>query len=113
VDFSVQWRHLSSVKLDANTNNPLLTGGCGTSSTPCPDLADAIIPSYDYIDLATDWNIREGVDLHAGVNNVFDKNPPLVFSSIAGPSQFGNGNTFPGTYDSLGRSIFVGVTIKY
>ncbi len=113
VDFSVQWRHMSHVKLDANTSNPLLAGGCGTSSTPCPDLADAVIPSYDYIDLATDWNIREGVDLHAGVNNVFDRNPPLVFSSIAGPSQFGNGNTFPGTYDSLGRSIFVGVTIKY
>jgi iron complex outermembrane receptor protein len=53
------------------------------------------------------------VDFHAGVNNVFDKNPPQVFSAIAGPSQLGNGNTFPGTYDALGRSIFVGVTIKY
>jgi iron complex outermembrane recepter protein len=115
-DFSVQWRHLSGVHLDSNTNNPLLHGSCGGSSTspaPCPDTVDNSIPAFDYFDLATDWNVREGIDLHAGVNNVFDKNPPLVFAGIAGPSQFGNGNTFPGTYDSLGREIFVGVTIKY
>jgi iron complex outermembrane receptor protein len=116
VDFSVQWRHLSGVHLDSNTNNPILSGACGGSSTspaPCPDTVDNKIPAYDYFDLSTDWNIREGVDFHAGVNNVLDKNPPLIFAGIAGPSQLGNGNTFPGTYDALGRQIFVGVTIKY
>ena len=112
-DFSVQWRHLSGAKLDANTNNPLLSVNCGESTSPCPDTIDGHIPAYDYIDLAGDWTIREGVDFHAGVNNIFDKNPPLVYSAIAGPSELGNGNTFPGTYDSLGRSIFVGLTIKY
>jgi outer membrane receptor protein involved in Fe transport len=115
-DFSIQWRHLSGVKLDSNTPNPLLNGACGGSATspaPCPDPVDNVLPAIDYFDLATDWNVREGIDLHAGVNNVFDKNPPLVFAGIAGPSQFGNGNTFPGTYDALGREIFVGVTIKY
>jgi iron complex outermembrane recepter protein len=116
VDFSVQWRHLSGVHLDSNTNNSILSGACGGSSTspaPCPDNFDNKIPAFDYIDLATDWNIREGVDFHAGVNNIMDKNPPLIFAGIAGPSQLGNGNTFPGVYDSLGRSIFLGVTIKY
>jgi iron complex outermembrane recepter protein len=116
LDFSLQWRHMSGVRLDSNTANPLLNGPCAgsaTSPTPCPDPVDAVIPAYNYLDLSTDWNIREGIDLHAGVNNIFDKNPPLVFSGIAGPSEFGNGNTFPGTYDSLGRQIFVGVTIKY
>jgi len=116
LDFSLQWRHLSGVKLDSNTSNPLLNGPCAgsaTSPSPCPDPVDAVIPAYDYFDLSTDWNVRQGIDLHAGVNNIFDKNPPLVFSGIAGPSEFGNGNTFPGTYDSLGREIFIGVTIKY
>ncbi len=116
VDLSIQWRHLSGVRLDSNTADPLLNGACGGSATspaPCPDPVDAAIPAYDYFDLSGDWNIRSGVDFHAGVNNVFDKNPPLIFAGIAGPSQLGNGNTFPGTYDSLGRQIFVGVTIKY
>ena len=115
-DFSVQWRHLSGVHLDSNTNNPILSGACGGSATspaPCPDTVDNQIQAFDYIDLATDWNVREGIDIHAGVNNVFDKNPPLIFAGIAGPSQLGNGNTFPGTYDALGREIFVGVTLKY
>ena len=51
---------------------------------------------------------------HAGVNNLLDKDPPLLSSGgltsgITGPL---NGNTFPGVYDPLGRYIFVGGTLK-
>jgi len=116
VDLSLQWRHISGVNLDSNTNNPLLNGECGGSSTspaPCPDIKDNHIASFNYFDLASDWTVREGVSLRAGVNNLFDKEPPLVFPGIAGPEQFGNGNTFPGVYDALGREVFVAATIKY
>jgi outer membrane receptor protein involved in Fe transport len=115
-DLSVQWRHLAGTSLDINSSYALLNASCGNSGAPCPDLADARIASMDYIDLAGDWTIREGVELHAGVNNVFDRLPPVLDSNtygIAGPTQFGNGNTYPGTYDSLGRVVFVGATIKY
>jgi len=46
---------------------------------------------------------------------VFDKNPPTMDSNTWGVSAppFGNGNTFPGVYDSLGRTLFIGVTAKY
>ncbi len=110
--FSVTWRHLSSVKFDGNTNDPVLDAPCGA---PCGDLSDAIIPSYDYFDLAARWTLRPGVDLHFGVNNLFDKDPPLIDTSnlgISGPP-YGNANTFPQTYDSLGRVFFVNVTLKY
>ena len=56
--------------------------------------------------------MRTGVDLHAGVNNVFDRLPP-VLSTFVLPTGPGNDNTFPGTYDSLGRTMFIGITIKY
>jgi outer membrane receptor protein involved in Fe transport len=114
-DFSVNWRHLSSVDLDLNTSNPLLNGACGASGFPCPDLSDAHIGAFDYFDLAVNWNVHQGVSLHAGVNNVFDKDPPILDSNNYGISAppFGNGNTYPGVYDSLGRTIFVGATIKY
>ena len=106
VDFSVNWRYLSWTKFDGNQlSNPLLSNGY-------IDTSDATINSYYYIDLAADWNVRTGVDLHFGVNNVFDRLPPTLTTNAL-PLGPGNDNTFPGTYDSLGRTFFIGATIKY
>jgi len=96
---SLDWRHIGSVKLDEGINDP----------------ADARISAYDYFDLSGTWTLHTGIELRAGVDNVMDKSPPLLDSNnlpVAGPP-FGNGNTFPGVYDSLGRTIFIGVTAKY
>jgi outer membrane receptor protein involved in Fe transport len=69
----------------------------------------------DYFDVSGTWTARPGLEFRFGVNNVFDKNPPTMDSNTWGISApaFGNGNTFPGTYDSLGRTFFIGVTAKY
>jgi outer membrane receptor protein involved in Fe transport len=115
-DMSLAWRHIGGTALDLNTNNPLLAG----ATTTCPNgtvladcvIADQKIPAYDYFDLAANWNVREGVELRAGVNNIFDKEPPVLSATVT-PIPFGAANTFPGTYDPLGRNIFVGATIKY
>jgi iron complex outermembrane recepter protein len=104
VDLSLNWRHLSTVKLDVNTNQALLSNGSF-------DYADRLITDYDYFDLAANWNVRSGIDLHVGINNIFNKNPPTLQSGAL-PTGVGNDNTFPGTYDSLGRVMFVGVTLK-
>jgi outer membrane receptor protein involved in Fe transport len=111
-DFSVEWRHMSSVKLDVNQVDPTFDSVCGV---PCGDLSDAKISAYDYLDLSADWTVHEGINLHAGVQNVFDKNPPFLDSNTLGVSAppFGNGNTYPQVYDALGRTIFLGVTVKY
>ncbi|HUC60315.1 MAG TPA: hypothetical protein VMF53_00005, partial [Alphaproteobacteria bacterium] len=90
------------------SSNPLLSGTAGTPY----DAADAHINDYYYIDLAADWNVRQGVDLHLGVNNVFDRLPPTLTTNAL-PVGPGNDNTFPGTYDSLGRTFFIGASIKY
>ncbi|HTW36027.1 MAG TPA: TonB-dependent receptor [Rhizomicrobium sp.] len=105
VDFSANWRYLSGVSLDTNQSNPLL-------HSVTHNFADATIDDFWYLDLAADWNVRTGVDLHAGVNNVFDRLPPGLASGAI-PTGVGNDNTFPGTYDSLGRTMFIGATIKY
>jgi iron complex outermembrane recepter protein len=117
-DFSVDWRHLSHVNFDADT--PKL-GGTNTCTGRAAglhglcDTPDDLIKSFDYIDLAVNWNVSQGIQIHAGVNNVFATNPPIVDQSgfAASPIPFGNDNTFPGTYDSLGRTVFVGATLKY
>ena len=46
----------------------------------------------------------------AGINNLFDKDPPIT--SKYGVGQ-GNGNTFPSTYDALGRKLFMNLTARF
>ena len=74
-------------------------------------LAGADLDSVSYIDLAGIWNVTEKIEVRAGVNNVFDQEPPIV-GQAAGPSIFGNGNTFPGLYDALGRYWFAAVGLS-
>jgi len=113
VDFSANWRFLAGTKLDGNSNNPLLHKNyCSDPGVTCADVADATINDFWYLDLGADWNVRTGVDLHAGVNNVFDRLPPTLTTNAL-PTGAGNDNTFPGTYDSMGRTFFIGATIKY
>jgi len=105
VDFSANWRYISHVALDKDSGKP------GLAATTF-DASDHTINDFWYLDLAADWNVRSGVDLHAGVNNVFDRLPPTL-TTTALPASTGNDNTFPGTYDSMGRTFFIGATIKY
>jgi outer membrane receptor protein involved in Fe transport len=112
--FSIMWRHLSSAALDLNSSNPLLNSACGASGAPCPDKVDGHLPAFDYFDIATSWEVTKGLELRAGVNNIFGKNPPVVDAntySVSGPP-YGNGNTYPGVYDSLGRTLYMAVTAK-
>lgn len=118
VALSVQWRHLSGVKLDENTKNSNLNGlqqqYCANYGI-CSDPVDATIPAFDYFDVSGTWTVRPGLELRFGVDNVFDREPPTVDSNTWGESAppFGNGNTYPGVYDSLGRTFFIGATAKY
>jgi outer membrane receptor protein involved in Fe transport len=115
---SLAWRHISHTNFDANTfsiGGPANCTGRAAGLQGFCDVPDELIKSFDYIDLAVNWTVREGIQVHAGVNNLFAKNPPILDQSGFGatPIPFGNDNTFPGTYDSLGRTVFVGATLKY
>jgi len=103
---SVQWRHFNKVKLDAYSDAPGLNN---------PDLqaeTDAVLESRDYFDLSASWTVRDNLNFRAGVNNIFDVDPPLTGSSACpvGPC---NGNTFPQVYDSFGRYLFIGLTADF
>jgi iron complex outermembrane recepter protein len=109
---SVAWRHYSEVFLDANTNDPNFNGICGG---PCGLVASNRIPAYNYIDLSGDWSVSDNYTIRFGVNNLMDKDPPVLDSNTIGVSSppFGNANTYPGNYDSLGREFFIGGTAKF
>ena len=107
---SLNWRYMGGSKVDLNDSSPFLNGGPGFF-----DSADAKIGDYNYFDLAATYRFRDRYVFRAGINNLFDKDPPLVDSSAFGVSApaGGNANTYPGVYDSLGRTIFIGVTVDY
>ncbi|MFN2329159.1 MAG: TonB-dependent receptor domain-containing protein [Chromatocurvus sp.] len=67
----------------------------------------------DYIDLAARGTIMNGIEFRLGINNVFDRQPPLSNQVGGAGGSFGTGNTFPGVYDALGRFMFVGTTLTF
>jgi iron complex outermembrane recepter protein len=99
---TAQWRFIGGASLDNNSNNPVLHGAeFGANNTTYAQL-----PNYSYLDLAAGAHVLDGLEIRVGVNNLFDKDPPLL------PSQISNGvqnNTFP-TYDTLGRTLYVAFT---
>ena len=70
---------------------------------------DYELGTQSYFDLAASWAVTEKATVRLGINNVLDDNPPL--SSAVGTT--GNGNTFPQTYDALGRWMFLRGTIAF
>lgn len=82
---SLRWRHLSSVTDDD------------------PEFVYFVekINAYNLFDLSFAFDVTEQLSLAAGVNNLFDKKPPIL-----GDNQE-QANTYPGTYDVLGRDFFI------
>jgi iron complex outermembrane recepter protein len=108
LDLSLAWRHLSENKYEGNDSQPSLNNGFF-------DAADAVIPSYDYFDVAFEWSMTDNIRITGGINNLGDNDPPVLDSNVLGVSAppFGNANTFPVIYDSLGREVFIGVTTQF
>lgn len=110
---SIQWRHISAVASEASSPSQSLNGDFLFN----PGVR---IDAIDYIDVTVKAVLQERYTLRLGVNNLFDLEPPLVTSgsgSRAGsnlcPTGPCNGNTYPGTYDALGRYLFVGLTLDF
>ncbi|MCK9194111.1 MAG: hypothetical protein M0P19_09605, partial [Nevskia sp.] len=72
-----------------------------------------------YVDLSGTYTLPtrdRNISLRFGISNVGGQQPPIVSSNNPNPISsppFGNGNTFPAIYDSLGRVAFLGVTANF
>ncbi len=91
------WRYLSGVSSEAST--PVL-----------PQFSH--VSSFSYFDLTAAWHFDERTTIRAGVTNAFDKDPPFVGGTAADTTSNG-GNTFPGAYDTLGRTFLLGVKVSF
>jgi iron complex outermembrane recepter protein len=105
---NLRWRYIGPTQNDGLSNNPNLS----------PDgyyIAADHIASYSYLDLSADMPVTKEVTMTLGVNNIADKDPPLVPSGTfsACPTVGCNDNTWPGMYDTMGRYIFLHVEAKF
>jgi len=104
---SLQWRMVGNVDHERTSGDVSLQAGA-------PPVLGRHIDAQNYFDLAASYLVRDGMTLRAGINNLLDNDPPLVTSSSGTcPTGPCNGNTYPGTWDALGRFVFVGATIDF
>ncbi|WP_293907690.1 TonB-dependent receptor [Phenylobacterium sp.] len=103
---SLQWRHFNKVRLDAFDKDPQL------NNTGIAYESDRTLGARDYFDLTASWTVRGNLNFRAGVNNIFDRDPPLTGASNC-PNGPCNGNTWPQLYDAFGRYAFIGLTADF
>ncbi|PZN92503.1 MAG: TonB-dependent receptor [Alphaproteobacteria bacterium] len=112
VDVSLLWRHIDSV-IQEPLNAAPPTAANGFNGDDSPLFAPfQKIKAYDYFDLTGRFNVLENITLILTVNNLFDKQPPQVGAS-AGSTAFNSGNTFPSTYDALGRRYTAQINVRF
>jgi outer membrane receptor protein involved in Fe transport len=111
VDVSLLWRHINKVKQEPQ--DVIDTGPAFVGVVPGYGNVDfGHIPSFDYFDVTTRFGITDMIDLTVGIQNIANRKPPIVGSTI-GSTSYNSGNTYPSTYDSLGRRYAVGVKAKF
>jgi outer membrane receptor protein involved in Fe transport len=107
LDFWAKWRLIGPVKVQNLSQNPLLAGPVD----PIEGIGNSV-PGFNYIDLGASYQIAKQVAVRIGVNNVLDKDPPII-QSFYGTSVLDSGNTYPQTYDWGGRYLFANLTIDF
>lgn len=100
---SLNWRYFGGTKLSANTDNQFLAGDHVEINKE--------IGAYNYFDLYGSWKLSDAIEFRGGINNLLDKSPPAIAAGLL--ASFGNGNTYPGVYDPMGRVLFAGMTFQF
>ena len=108
---SLQWRYVGPVTIEYLNPSPTLNDFAYDLSSH--------IKGQNYFDLATTFTVGDHYNLRMGVNNIFDREPPLIHSGDASgnhsncPTGPCNNNSYPGTWDALGRYFYVGATLDF
>lgn len=98
----LRWQYIGKL-----TNDTVAFG-----QAPASDFAVPVIGARSYFDFSSEYEVNDNFALRFGVENIFDKKPPVVGNDYGGTTE-NSGNTYPATYDPLGRKYFVGATLKF
>ena len=121
VDVSLMWRWVNKVRFEdqqlADDLAAAQAAGCtdpaGTDPDGCMiDPRFRTIKAYSWFDLTTRFEVSKNFDLTMSVFNLFDKKPPVVGGTV-GSTSYNGGNTYPSSYDALGRRFAVSARLKF
>ena len=70
------------------------------------------IKAASYFDLTLRWNVNDNFTFTAAVQNLFNKQPPMLGNTL-GSTSYNSGNTYPSTYDALGRRFAFSARVKF
>ena len=102
-----QFREGRPLNADRLTCSPANTPVTATGARPAaPCVGEQKIDAYNWFDLTGSVTYGPAL-LTVGVNNIFDKEPPITGSTLAL-----NANS-PGGYDQLGRYIFTSLKLDF
>ncbi|WP_194954844.1 TonB-dependent receptor domain-containing protein [Sphingopyxis solisilvae] len=106
VDLSLLWRWIDGVEFEPQ--QIIDDGGPANSVDP----RFLKVKSAHYFDLTGRFNVSENLVFTATVQNLLDKQPPILGNTI-GSTTYNSGNTYPSTYDALGRRYAVSAKLKF
>ncbi|PCD03163.1 TonB-dependent receptor [Sphingomonas spermidinifaciens] len=98
VDVSLQWRYIDGVEVEPDVGTYL------------PEFSS--IGAKSYFDLTTRFQATDEMTFTFGVQNLLDQQPPVVGSTI-GSTAYNSGNTYPSTYDALGRRFVAATRLRF
>jgi outer membrane receptor protein involved in Fe transport len=105
--FSFGWRLVGAVTNDDGSPEEALADPGNIDLLKKNDIYQ--IATQNYFDFAANYKLNKNFTILGGVNNIFDKEPPLA----PGMQENDYGPGFYGTYDPYGRSLFVNLQIQF
>ena len=97
---SLRWRYVGGMDYENQDGTP------GATDQLLVNKGNEL-PSFSYIDLSGSFDVLDNLNITVGVNNIFDKEPPMVGSGLAL-----NANA-PGGYDQLGQYFFANANVRF
>lgn len=122
-DISLLWRYIDSVEYEGQADDFAARGFTaanrnlfnGTITGVGPLVGQSYnfnrIRAYHYFDLSARFEV-ENIKFTVSALNLTDQRPP-VLGNTAGSTAFNSGNTYPSTYDTLGRTYAVTAKLNF
>ncbi len=105
-EFSLLWRHISPMRYEPQA----LIDESGSGESPLSMYTH--IAAYNYLDYTAQWRLSSACEMTFIIHNLTDKSPPIVGSTI-GDLAFNTANTYPATYDVMGRRYGLSLRVRF